>query len=143
MSKATLTEHLQAAVEATKSFAGGIVAEALRAVTAAQQEIVEIKADKPTATPLTIPAGGWAIEKAVEGDEETEEAYPCYYDVTVAGVTTKDRADIIVARSSMEAALACGLCPTTETLAGKIRLRAVRQPTQDMAAEYWISTGKE
>jgi hypothetical protein len=43
----------------------------------------------------------------------------------------------------MDAAKACGLCPASQTLAGKIRVRATTVPTAAIVAEYWIENGKE
>lgn len=98
------------------------------------------KLDKTGAVPFTIPTVGWHV-----ADDEAEElsGFPVYYDLPVAGVTAKDRATISLAPSAGEAAMACGICTTSETLAGKIRIRAATLPTQSMEAEYWIHTGKE
>lgn len=98
------------------------------------------KQDKTKAVPFTIPTQGWQT-----ANDELEEfsGFPIYYDLPVAGVTAKDRATISLAPSAGEAARACGICTTSETLAGKIRIRAATLPTQSMAAEYWIHTGKE
>lgn len=105
------------------------------------------KADKVSPVSITIPAEGWASEEiedtGEDGEEEISTSYPYYYDLAVTGVTAKDRADITIARGSLDAAVNCGLCPTSETLEGKIRLRAVSVPTEEMAAEYWLQSGKE
>lgn len=90
---------------------------------------------KPSAASVTIPTTGW-------GSDSTA-GYPAYYDITVAGVTVKDRANVTIAVGSLATAEACGMCPTNETLAGKIRIRAVSVPTAAISAEYWIEKGKE
>ena len=52
-----------------------------------------------------------------------------------------DIADVRIAPSSQPAAIACGLCATSETLTGVIRLRAVSAPAEALAAEYVITKG--
>ena len=93
------------------------------------------KQDKPAAVPVTIPATGW-------GSDSTS-GYPKYYDISAAGVTARDRADIVIAPAGMSAAKECGLCPVCETLAEKIRVRAERVPVAAIAAAYWLEQGKE
>lgn len=93
------------------------------------------KQDKPKATACSIPAAGWESDKT--------SGYPKYYDMPVAGVTEKDRVDITLAPAGLSAAVKCGLCPTCESLAGKVRLRAASVPDAAIAAEYWIEQGKE
>jgi len=61
----------------------------------------------------------------------------------VNGVTAHDRATITIAPASIGTAASCKLCPTNETLAGKIRVRSVSVPAKSIAAEYWIEQGKE
>lgn len=89
----------------------------------------------PTATPITIPTSGWQSDSTA--------GYPKYYDISVTGITAKDRAEITISHSSLDTAKTCGLCPTNETLAGKIRVRAASIPTAAISAEYWIMDGKE
>ena len=66
-----------------------------------------------------------------------------YYDIAAADVTAKHRADVTISRESLDAATVCGLCPTSETTEGKIRLRAMKAPTEAITAEYWLRSGKE
>lgn len=82
---------------------------------------------------VTIQTTGWSSDGTA--------AYPKYYDIAVSGVTEKDRASVDIAPASLGTAAACGLCPACETLAGKIRLRAVSEPAASMAADYWIKKG--
>ena len=88
------------------------------------------KQDKPLKGGFTIPTSGWSTD--------TTTGYTKYYDVTVPGVTANDRADIIIAPGSVNTAAACGFCPVSETMAGKIRIRATKVPTAAISAEYWI-----
>ncbi len=68
--------------------------------------------------------------------------YPKYYDIAVPGVTASDRATVDLAPASAGTAEACGLCPSCETLAGKVRIRAASIPTASMTANYWIEKGE-
>ncbi len=101
------------------------------------------KENKVSPVSITIPAEGWASEEIDETGEETEASYPFYYDVAAAGVSAKDSVDVTISRASLAAAVGCGLCPTSETMEGKIRLRAMKAPTKAMAAEYRRRSGKE
>lgn len=82
---------------------------------------------------VTIRTTGW-------GSDSTA-VYPKYYDIAVSGVTEKDWACVDISPAALSTAAACGLCPACETLAGKIRLRAVSVPAESMAANYWIEKG--
>ncbi len=77
---------------------------------------------------LTIPASGWSSDSTA--------TYSKYYDVAVSGITASDRASVDLAPASAATAVKCGLCPACETLAGKIRIRAVSVPTASMTANY-------
>ena len=132
----TRIEHLKACAEAAKRFTNGLVAELAQTVTDAMQEMENVKADKQDSVSITIPTTGWGIDEA-------SESYPNYCDITVAGVTAKDRVDIAIAPGSMDTAIDCGLCPTNETQAGKIRVWARTVPAGAISAEYRLSQGKE
>ena len=84
-------------------------------------------------TSVTIPKTGWNSDSTAK--------YPKYYDIAVTGVTASDRANVDIAPAALGTAEDCGLCPACETLAGKIRLRAVSVPTETMTATYWIQKG--
>lgn len=89
---------------------------------------------KTNAVTASIPTTGW--------NSDSTTTYPKYYDITVSDVTEKDRADIIIAPGSIGVAKTCVFCPTSETLAGKIRVRAQSIPTAAIAVQYWIEKGK-
>ena len=93
------------------------------------------KQDKPKGTTCSIPKTGWV--------KDSNTSYPYYYYLSVTGITAQDRVDVLLAPASVTAAVSCGLCPTSETLAGKVRLRAVSAPTAVISAAYWIEQGKE
>lgn len=136
MGKLTLTEHLKACAEAAKNFTNGLVGELAQSVTDALEEFEAVKADKPSSEAITIPTTGWV-------EDESVPAYPVYYDIAVEAVTAKDRATVVIAPSSVGDAIGCAMCPTCETLAGVIRIRAGSAPTAAISAEYWLDQGKE
>jgi len=57
-------------------------------------------------------------------------------------LTADDRASINLAPTSIQTAISCGICPTCETLAGKIRIRSAQVPSAVISAQYWIEKGK-
>lgn len=136
MSKITILEHLNACLTATKAFAYGLVGELASATVAAMEELESKKADVSSSTAVIIPSSAWGSDNGMVG-------YPIFYDIAAAGVTEKDRAEVSIAPGSMETAKTCGLCPTNQTLAGRIRIRAASVPSGDIAVEYWVMNGKE
>ncbi len=135
MSKITVFEHLKACAEEARDYAGGLVAKLAKTATEAIEELEQAKADKAQSVAITIPATGWASDSG--GD------YPHYYDIAAEGVTANDRAAITIAPGSLGTAKTCGLCATNETMAGKIRVRAIQVPAEAISAEVWIEDGKE
>ena len=135
MSKITVFEHLKACAEEARDYAGGLVAKLAKAATEAIEELEQAKADKAQSVAITIPATGWASDSG--GD------YPHYYDIAAEGVTANDRGASTIARGSLGTAKTCGLCATNETMAGKIRVRAIQVPAEAISAEFWIEDGKE
>ena len=135
MSKITVFEHLRACAEEARDYAGGLVAKLAKTATEAIEELEQAKADRAQSVAVTIPATGWQSETG--GD------YPHYYDIAAEGVTASDRAEITIAPGSLGTAKACGLCATNETMAGKIRVRAINIPSEAISAEFWIEDGKE
>lgn len=135
MSKITVFEHLKACAEEARDYAGGLVAKLVKTATEAIEELEQAKADKAQSVAITIPATGWASDSG--GD------YPHYYDIAAEGVTANDRAAITIAPGSLGTAKTCGLCATNETMAGKIRVRAIQVPAEAISAEFWIEDGKE
>ena len=104
----------------------GIVAEAMT-------EQNEAKADRPLRSAVTIPVSGWSDDGAAD--------YPKRYDIALSGVTANDRADVIIAPGSLGTATDCGLCPTTETRSGGVRVRAASVPDAAISAQLWIQKG--
>ncbi|MBQ9346619.1 MAG: hypothetical protein IJT94_04655 [Oscillibacter sp.] len=102
-------------------------------IASAVLEGLEEKADKPLRGTLNIPATGW-------GSDSTA-GYPYYYDLAISGVTTSDRADVVVPADALAVAMDCELCPVTQTRDGYIRLRAASVPATAMTADYQITKG--
>ena len=136
MGKLTYLNHMKACAEAAKSFTNGLVAKLAQTVTDAMQEMEDVKADKQITKAITIPTTGW-------GAGDSSEEYPNYCDIAVEGITEKDRVDIAIAPNSQAVAIACGISPTNQTLAGKIRVWARTAPAAAISAEYWLNQGKE
>ena len=131
----TLTSQIKTALQKAKSYTASHISELAQATTELFEEVDAVKLDKPQAVAVSIPATGWQMD-AAEGA-----AYPLYCDISVSGLTPVDIADVRIAPGSQPAAIACGLCATSETLAGVIRLRAASAPAEALAAEYVITKG--
>lgn len=128
-------DHMKALALRTKAYMSGHLSSLAQEVVKSMEEVDSIKLDKPQAVAVSIPATGWQMD-AAEGA-----AYPMYCDISVSGLTSVDIADVRIAPDSQPAAIACGLCATSETLAGVIRLRAVSAPAEVLSAEYVITKG--
>lgn len=129
---AALCEHIKA-IRTTAVQSGTAVADLAESTAASLEEIDGLlgsKQDKDATGKVTIQTSGWV--------SSTVGVYKYYYDIAANGVTANDRADVAIAPASMATAKTCGFCPTTETLAGKIRLRVVTKPTSAITAEYWL-----
>ena len=131
----TLTSQIKTALQKAKSYTASHISELAQATTELFEEVDAVKLDKPQAVAVSSPATGW------QTDEAEDTAYPLYCDISASGLTPVDIADVRIAPGSQPAAIACGLCATSETLAGVIRLRAVSAPTEALAAEYVITKG--
>ena len=119
-----------------KDFANNLFNQLTTAVTNAVTEIHRVKATKPLPVTVTILATGWTLDSNETSD------YKYYYDITVDGVDSTDIATVIVSRASFSIAEAAGICPENETLVvnevGRIRLRSINVPTDNITATYWI-----
>lgn len=136
MEKITVLEHIRACAVASRNFVTGLIGEVAGTVADALEELDRTKANKTGSTAVSIPVSGWGTDNSIA-------TYPKYYDIAVSGITAKDRAEITIASGSLDEAKACGLCPTNETLEGKIRLRSSSVPTMSIAVEYRVEKGKE
>lgn len=85
------------------------------------------KADKVAVKSLTIPTSGWTSDNSV---------FPKYVDIAISGLTADDVVCVIIPPSA--AAKAAGICTVSESLAGKLRIRAQYVPTAAITATYYI-----
>ena len=133
--KFAVFEQIKKSLESVKSYALGEIGNVANATVEVVEEIageLNQKADKPQYYTTTIPVEGWESDNAY---------YSKYYDIAVKGITENDRADLILLQQSMQTAGECGFCSITETLAGKIRVRAMTVPTQPLTAEIVLKKG--
>ncbi len=135
MKKTTTFEQFRQLAESSKRFANGLNGELAQAVAEAVVELESLKSDKPKSAAVTIPTTGWSSDNTV--------VYPYFYDIQSADVTANDIAEITVLPDSLAAASECGICPTNQTLSGKIRIRSAKIPNNQIQAEYVIYRGKE
>ena len=132
--KFAVFEQIKKSLESVKSYALGEISNVANATVEAVEEIageLNQKADKPNYITVVIPVGGW---------QNDDFDYPQYYDIAVEGITENDRTDIILAMESMKTAAECGFCNVTETLEGKIRVRAMAVPKEAITAEIRFNT---
>lgn len=113
--------QLENALEQAQTYMAAVASAAAEAI----EELI------PTSVSMTIPTTGWSSDNTA--------VYPYYYDFAVQGITADNRAEVTLAVSSLQAAADCGICPTNETIAGYIRLRAMSVPTASMVAVALIS----
>lgn len=134
--KLTILKNLKACAEAARNYTSSLVSELAQTVTEAMEEMESVKSDKQKKIAMTIPTSGWTGDNTIAD-------YPNYCDITATGVTATDRVDIAIDPNSMATAITCGLCPTNQTLDGKIRVYAKAVPAAAISAEYWMIQGKE
>lgn len=106
------------------------LAEVASAAADALEELAAAKADKAVFGTLSIPTSGWSTDSTVSG-------YTKYIDITVSGLTANDCVAVTVAPASRVVAQAAQFC-STQSMAGKLRLRAKAVPTAAISASYYI-----
>ena len=126
--------HLKEGFERVKTYATNLVSKSINAVSQRLDQLATAKADKAVTAAVTILSNSWQTDDASE--------WPYFYDIAIAGVTDKHRGDVIIAPESMRAAVDCGLCPTSESRAGEIRIRAKTIPQSNITAVCWAEEGK-
>ena len=138
MSKLTTVTQLKSAAERVKGFVGGVIETVIGAIEETEQKIPtkvsQLENDSgykttDTTYTVTIPVSGWKTDTSVAD-------YPYYYEISASSVTANDLASVIIAPGSQSVAMACGMCPTNETLSGKIKIRARNIPAKSISAEY-------
>ena len=88
-------------------------------------------ADVTAAVSFTIPVDGW-------GEDDSSPGY-FYCDIPIAGLLATDIVDVTVLPEFYDVAGAVGFI-ATESLEGKLRLRAAKAPTEKISAQYHITS---
>lgn len=94
-------------------------------------DILHEKQDVMAAVPFTIPVDGW-------GEDDSSPGY-FYCDIPIAGLLATDIVDVTVLPEFYDVAGAVGFI-ATESLEGKLRLRAAKAPTEKISAQYHITS---
>lgn len=89
----------------------------------------------PTPTAFTIAANAWQ-----ENSSETSE-FVYYADITVSGLTVNDYAEVNFNRTSQNIIATANICPSGDTMSGKIRIYAKNIPTDSISGQYIITKG--
>lgn len=131
-----LVTHLKQVAQAAKVYTDSLISETAKETIKAIKEMDRAKVDKVSAVAVTISVDGWV-------EDETWVEYPMRYDITAAGVTAADWADVILSPGSLSAATECGVCQTCETQDGKICIWARKAPAEALTAEYRIIQGEK
>ena len=87
------------------------------------------KADKPVNAFVLIGTENW---------ESDDNEFPYYYNITIEGVTSADRADVFFAADSEEAAKKCGFGAEITTSDGTVKIRAKHIPETVLSANVQI-----
>ncbi len=102
---------------------------ALGDLASATADGLDEKQDITAAVSFTIPTTGWARDSTLTS------YYYC--DISITGLRTTDIVDVTPAPESYSVARTAGFIPT-ESMAGKLRLRAKKAPTAAIKAQYRI-----
>lgn len=127
-----LCNHIKS-IKKTAEQSGSAVSALAEATGKALDEVDDIlmeKLDITPATVFTIPTTGW-------GSDSTVPKFPNYYDVAVPDLLESDVVAVDVAPGGADAARAANFT-TTQTYAGKFRLRAKNVPAEAITAQYRI-----
>lgn len=84
---------------------------------------------------FTIPVSGWGTDSSVPD-------YPNYIDITVSGLLDTDIVAVDVAPGSYKVASAANFC-STQSYAGRFRLRAESIPSAAITAQYHVTNTAE
>ena len=101
-------------------------------------EIEEAINDFPIASSISISTQGWQSVTPANSMGD----YEYYYDINHDTIDSSDLPVVTVAPTSLEVAADCGLCPTCESLNGKIRLYAKSIPDNTISVSCWVIKGQ-
>ena len=93
------------------------------------------KRDNALCVSCVLPVAGWV--------RDGPSGYPYRLDVLAEGITGRDRAEVVLEPSSQDTARKCALCPSCETLDGRIRFWATSIPAADIAANGYAQVNVE
>ena len=99
------------------------------------QILVSGKEEVNPGVSFTIPTSGWGTDSSVPN-------HPNYIDITVSGLLATDIVAVDVAPGSYEVASEANFC-STESYAGKFRLRAENIPSAAITAQYHVTNTVE
>lgn len=122
---AALCNHIKTYAEYTANL-GNQTAEGFQQA----NSILSEKLDVSPAVNFTIPVDGWERDSTFPGY--------FYYDFPISGLLDTDIVDVTVLPDFCEVAGAAGFI-VTESLTGKLRLRAANIPTAAIKAQYHIT----
>ena len=91
-----------------------------------------LEAGTPRRQDVTFAASGWTNDS---GDAN----YPYQYKLTVDGITSASRADVVLDAASVDVASESGVSTTTETAANTVILRARTAPTAALSGTLYIT----
>lgn len=129
---AALCDNIKA-IRKTAEQSGSAVSTLAEATSNALDEVDDILMEKQDINPavtFTIPTTGW-------GSDDTVPQFPNFYDVAVSNLLESDVVAVDVAPGSADAARAANFT-TTQTYAGKFRLRAKNVPSKAIEEQYRI-----
>lgn len=127
-------------VKSIKITAEAAAAGVLQLSDALNQSVTEIEAalnDLPSAASITILPTDWNLDSTINSP------YQYYYDIVDSTVKSTDLPIVSVAPSSLDTAADCELCPTCESLTGRIRLYSKSIPSTSIVVECWIVKGMD
>ena len=129
-----LCGHIKSIRQTANAAANGVV----QLSNALNQSVSEIEAalnDLPSAASITILPAEWVKDASINT------GYQYYYDIVNSEVDSADLPLISIAPGSLETTAACELCPTCESMNGKIRLYSKNVPVSSIVIDCWIIRG--
>lgn len=91
----------------------------------------------PTPTAFILATSAWT-----RNSSETSE-FVYYADIAVSGLTANDYAEVNFTRASQSIVATANLCPSGDTMSGKIRIYAKNVPSASINGEYVVTKGAD
>lgn len=134
----TLCDAIRGSTDTATQAATAVIALA-DATNASLGEVEQILNDlSPNYIVASLPATGW-----IDNTDAASKAagYTKMWTLAVEDATADDGADVIVAPSSEDTAITCGLCPSVDVVEGGIIFYAVVAPTAAITIQYDLEKG--